>query len=69
MREGGVREGGREGGWEREEGREGGSGGFAHLVDHELGGPLSQSTVGAVQNHLQHISVHLLHHHINLGRG
>ena len=38
----------------------------ACLVDHEFRKPLVQLAVGAAQNHLQHVSVHLLHHHIDL---
>ena len=39
---------------------------YTDLVDHELGNPLTESAAGTVQDHLEHVSVHLLHHHINL---
>ena len=38
------------------------------LVDHEFGDPLVQLAVGAAENHLQHVSIHLLHHHVDLER-
>ena len=36
------------------------------LVDHKLGDPLVQTAAGAAQNHLQHVSIHLFHHHVDL---
>ena len=39
---------------------------LTHLVDHELCNPLVQLAVGATEDHLQHVTVHLLHHHIYL---
>ena len=42
-----------------------------YLVDHELCHPLVELAVGAVEDHLQHVSVHLLHDNVDLhtGRG
>ncbi len=39
------------------------------LVGHVLGDPLRQSTVRGVEDHLQHVTIHLLHHHVDLGGG
>lgn len=37
-----------------------------YLVDHELCDPLSEPAAGAVENHLQHITIHLLHNNVDL---
>lgn len=37
-----------------------------YLVDHELCHPLVELAVGTVEDHLQHVSVHLLHDDIHL---
>ncbi len=39
---------------------------FLYLVDHELCDPLSEPAAGAVENHLQHVTIHLLHNDIDL---
>ncbi len=37
-----------------------------YLVGHELCDSLSEFTGRAVEDHLQHVSIHLLHHYIDL---
>lgn len=44
----------------------GGQGGAAHLGDEEPGEALRQPAFLAGQDHLQHVSVQLLHHHEHL---
>ena len=36
------------------------------LIDHELCGSLSEPAVFIAEDHLKHVSVHLLHHYIDL---
>ena len=37
-----------------------------HLICHELGDPLCQFARRIVENHFQHVSIHLLHDNIDL---
>ena len=39
---------------------------WKYLVNQKFGDPLWQSASRTAENHLQHVSIHLLHHNVNL---